>query len=235
MARDASKTDARNAGATSGAASEFSQALQEASEGAKLRDAGRAPSAVRLFWAAAEDFGKAAERSRQAASERAGQAQLIEEQVSQRQLADEQARMKQAAVEEARRHQAVEQERLNSPKGAAAQPLPPGTDASEEDRVRGALRRYEAAFASLSVSDVRGVFPSAPADQLERTFGDLSSYRLDVQIQKVAFFDNGASATVACVVTHEFRQKSGKETRASRAQTFVLQRREKAWVIVLIR
>ena len=230
-----SKADARNAGATSGAASEFSRALQEMAEGAKLRDAGRAQGAVRSFWAAAENFGKAAERSRQAASEQAGSARLVEEQTRQKQLAEEQARMNHAAAEEARNHQVRESARPSSPQSAAAQSLPSEAQGSEEDRVRDALKRYEAAFAQLSVSDVRGVYPSAPADQLSRTFGDLSSYRLAVQIQNVAFSANGASASVAGVVTHEFKQKSGRETRASRTQTFVLQKQGKAWVIVLIR
>ena len=105
---------------------------------------------------------------------------------------------------------------------------------SEEERVRETLRRYEAAYASLSVGSVRSVFPSVSA-RLQETFDDLSSYSLAVKVQKIAFSANGATATVSSEASHSLRTKAGRSSTQVRSQTFTLQKQANGWVITQIR
>ena len=100
------------------------------------------------------------------------------------------------------------------------------------------LRRYEAAFASLTADNVRSVYPSAPLDQLAKDFANSRSYTLTVQVDsyQFVFTDTLTAATIAARIGHDVVPKSGaRSTKSEKPQTIQLEKQGANWIIKYIR
>ena len=148
-----------------------------------------------------------------------------------------------AAAEESRRIEAEEQARIKTnpavppPPARLDQPKKPLNTDLEQTLVTQTLRRYEAAYASLSANDVRSVYPSAPIDQLAKDFADYRAYTLKIEISEVYFIVTETLTAVRITgrVTHDVLAKSGQRTQSQRSQIFTLEKQGPTWVIVHIR
>jgi len=110
--------------------------------------------------------------------------------------------------------------------------------AAAEAGVKAALQRYEDAYSSLDVNAVKAVFPSLGRfDELQRTFRDLSSYTMRIQITGPVEFTGSelASARVDCLVSPTYvpKRSSGiPTTLTSQRKVFFLQRTPASdWII----
>ena len=215
MLRDAEATarqaheDAVQAGAEANADEPFQQGMRREREAMRLQRTGKLEAATRAFWGSADQFNAAATESK------------------------ETARQEKAAAEEERR-------RVKAP-AALPRALPPDPDprgAVEQPLVNQALRRYEAAYASLAADNVRGVYPTAPLDQLAKDFANSQSYTLTVHVDGYQFIfkDSFAAAIVAVHISHDVVQKAGtRNTRVDQPQTIQLEKQGANWIIRQIR
>ncbi len=148
-----------------------------------------------------------------------------------------------AAAEESRRIEAEEQARIKTnpavppPPARLDQPKKPLNTDLEQTLVTQTLRRYEAAYASLSANDVRSVYPSAPIDQLAKDFADYRAYTLKIEMSEFYFIVTETLTAVRTTgrVTHDVLAKSGQRTQSQRSQIFTLEKQGPTWVIVHIR
>ena len=149
-----------------------------------------------------------------------------------------------AAAEESRRIEAEELARAKTnpvvppPPTRLDQPKKPLNTELEQTLVTQTLRRYEAAYASLSANDVRGVYPSGPIDQLAKDFADYRAYTMRIEISEFLFYvfsETRTSVVVTSRVSHDVVPRSGQKTQFQRSQIFTLEKQGPAWVIVQIR
>ena len=190
----------------------FERGLQAAKQAIALRQAGKIDAATRSFWTAADEFGAAAVESKKVAD------------------AEEQARVK------ARENERPEPARQRP--NADGQPARNAPDTRvEQELVNQTLRRYEAAYASLNVDNVRSVYPSAPLDQLATDFAGYRSYTMKIEVDDYLFVSTAAqtSAVVKARIVHDVVTRSGQRTRSERPQTFQLEKQRSIWIIDQVR
>jgi hypothetical protein len=132
--------------------------------------------------------------------------------------------------------------RSKAPAPAPATPPPAARPTLNKDVERPlvdlALRRYEAAYASLNADNVRKVYPSATLDQLAKDFANSRSYTLTVQIDSYRFFSSETlfAATVAVRIGRDVVPKSGTPiTKVEEPQTIELEKQGANWIIKQIR
>jgi hypothetical protein len=132
--------------------------------------------------------------------------------------------------------------RSKAPDPAPATPPPAARPTLNKDVERPlvdlALRRYEAAYASLNADNVRKVYPSATLDQLAKDFANSRSYTLTVQIDSYRFFSSETlfAATVAVRIGRDVVPKSGTPiTKVEEPQTIELEKQGANWIIKQIR
>jgi hypothetical protein len=218
---DRSKRYAMDLDASSRAEEAFGRGLRAEREAVRLRRAGRIDAATRSLWVASDEFKEAVAEARRIADR---------EEAEQARLADERARIK-----------TKENERVpqGPPKpnadGQAARKSP--SAAAEQALVDQTLRRYEAAYASLSADGVKSVYLLAPLDQLAKDFAGYRSYTLKVQVDEYKFFfsETLTAAIVTGRILHDFQPKSGQRTQFERSQTLQLEKQGTTWIIKQIR
>jgi len=125
---------------------------------------------------------------------------------------------------------------LNAPRAAPPVVDQAADQAADQLGVLRTLRRYETAYASLSVDAVRSVFPSAPVSQLEAEFAGYGSYTLKIEVEESTFLRTPTItlATVRGHVYQDMQSKSGRRVQTDRFQTFKLQKQGQGWIIALI-
>jgi uncharacterized caspase-like protein len=203
------REDAIESNAADDAEEQFQQGLKREREAARLQRAGRLDAATRAFWGAADEFNAAATESRETANQ-----------------------AKAAAEQERRRGKAPDP----APAPAPTQPQQNPTEraAAERPLVDQALRRYEAAYASLRVNNVRSVYPSAPVDQLAKEFADNRSYTLTVEVDAYQFvFTNSlTAATITVRITRDIVPKTGpRSTKVDQPHSIQLEKQGGSWII----
>jgi hypothetical protein len=227
MLRDAqaaaarSKREAANLEASDRAGDAFGLGLQKEREAEKLRQSGRIDGAIRTLWVAADQFKAAAAQARQVADEEAAE---------------------QARIDKNNKVNAGVGQQPRQPEGPGPQAnLKPVDNAVEQALVEKVLRRYEAAYASLSIDAVRSVFPAAPIEQLERDFVRYRlngiTYRLTIKVAEFRFYAANPFplAVVPATVFHQILPKSGNPSRFDQAQTFQLEKHGDTWIIQQVR
>ena len=203
--------DAVEADADTNAEEPFQQGVRREREAMRLQRTGKQEAATRVFWGAADQFNAAATESK------------------------ETIRREKAAAGQDRR-------RVKAPDATPAPAAPrlsliERRDA-EQPLVEQALRRYEAAYASLAVNNVRSAYPTAPLDQLAKDFANSQSYTLTVHIDGYQFIltDTLSAVMVAVHISHDVVQKSGaRNTRVDKPQTIELEKQGANWIIRQIR
>jgi hypothetical protein len=195
---------------------QFQQGVNRERDAVRQQRAGRLDIAARGFLGAAELFSAALNESRSVANA-----------------------AKVAAAPEPPRPKAPD------PK-AAPVPTAPRLSAKELDErgdaeqpfVNQALHRYEAAYATLAVENVRRVYPSAPLDQLSKEFANSRSYVLTVEAKgyRFVFTDSLTAVTITGRITHEIEPKSGTRiTKVEEQRTIQLEKQGANWIIKSIR
>jgi hypothetical protein len=207
------REDAVESDAADSAEEQFQQGLRREREAVRLQRSGRLDAATRAFWGAADQFTAAATESRETAKQE-----------------------KAAAEQERRRDKAPDP--VATPALAPPRQNPDARAAAERPLVDQALRRYEAAYASLRVDNVRSVYPSAPVDQLAKEFADNRSYTLTVQVDayQFVFSDNLTAATITVRIAHDVVPKTGpRSTKVDKPQSIQLEKQGGGWIIRQIR
>jgi len=206
------REDAVESNAADYAEEQLQQGLKREREAVRLQRAGRLDAATRAFWGAADEFNAAATESREAANQ------------------------EKAAAE--RREKAPHPAPAPAPVPTQPQQNLTERAAAERPLVEQALRRYEAAYASLRVNNVRSVYPSAPVDQLEKEFADNRSYTLTVEVDsyQFVFADSLTAATITARITRDIVPKAGpRSTKADQPHTIQLEKQGGSWMIRQIR
>jgi hypothetical protein len=147
------------------------------------------------------------------------------------------------AQEEAEARLAAERARSKRKESESAQTAP-RSQASLDERahlekelVDQALRRYEAAYASLKAENVRAMYPLAPLDQLSKDFANCRSYRLKVQADnyQFVFTETLTAAIVTASVAYDCVSKSGERGQSEQARRIQLEKQGQTWTIRQIR
>jgi len=92
------------------------------------------------------------------------------------------------------------------------------------------LVAYATAFSSLDPAAVKRVYPGLDEQQLRRSFSDLRSQRMQVQIANITI--KGSAATVSGTVETVVTPQVGRQQRDSRPAQFRLEKANGTWVIV---
>ena len=120
------------------------------------------------------------------------------------------------------------------PPAAAPAPRDPSPDPRTSDHaaVLDAIRRYAAAYQSLSSAEVARTMPSLTSEQLRRLDRDFSNYRrYGVEVRDERISMDGATATVTCEIVRSYQTKNGVTGRNAVASVFHLRRSGSSWII----
>jgi ketosteroid isomerase-like protein len=104
---------------------------------------------------------------------------------------------------------------------------------SDQDAVRDALRRYEAAYRALDVNGILQIYPSLgrdQADQLRRTFATVTQYDLEIRPSQIDV--QADTATVRATLARRITPRVGSPVASEVATEFRLRRAGGVWSIV---
>ena len=118
------------------------------------------------------------------------------------------------------------------PTAPPAEPARPA--ATEQDRIREAIRRYERAVSTLDADLYASVYPSVDRDKIRANFQSLRSQTLEFTIQKIEIAPGGASASVRGYEKRTAAPRIGSEQRFSGERAIQLEKRGDSWVIVSV-
>jgi predicted Ser/Thr protein kinase len=121
-------------------------------------------------------------------------------------------------------------QRSASPQQNSAKTVP------DADAILDTIRRYQAAYQALEVSNVVQVFPSLDRDQVEqlrRTFAGLSSYSIEIRNPNVAI--DADVATVHALVVRRMIPRVGRPVANEVETQFQLRRTGTTWVITAVK
>jgi hypothetical protein len=212
-----SKEDALALDADERAGKVFGQGQEKERAAEKLRRTGKLEDATRSFWMAEDRFRAAAEESRRIAEEDAAAETLIKKRASEQ----------------------VPAQPPQAPIQPEKKPVPAPTEVENVAAANQALRQYEIAYATMKVEAVRGVYPSAPIDELERDFAGASSCTVKIDLDTNFKFVGGQSfaglASAPGRMTKTIVKKSGAMPPVVRSVTIQLARQGNTWIITQIR
>jgi serine/threonine protein kinase len=116
-----------------------------------------------------------------------------------------------------------------APPGEPARPA-----ATEQDRIREAIRRYEKALSTLDADLYAGIYPSVDRDKIRANFQSLRSQALEFTIQRIEIAPGGASAAVRGYEKRTAAPRIGSEQRFNGERVIHLEKRGESWVIVSV-
>jgi hypothetical protein len=114
---------------------------------------------------------------------------------------------------------------------AAPPPAAPAA-ASETDRIREAIRRYEKAQSTLDPVLYARVFPTVDRDRIERAFQSLASQSVEFEVRKIQIDPSGVQARVDGYEKRILVPRAGTEQRVNADRVLFLEKRADGWVIV---
>jgi hypothetical protein len=118
--------------------------------------------------------------------------------------------------------------RVPPPAEAASRPAERATD---EDRIREAIRRYEKAQSSLDPDLYAAVFPGVDKARVRAAFGDLRSQTLEFEIQRIEHSPGASTAQVRGLEKRVAVPRVGSEQHLSTNRLLTLEKRGDSWVI----
>jgi len=118
-------------------------------------------------------------------------------------------------------------------------PTPPPAEAArpaatEQDRIREAIHRYEKALSTLDADVYASVYPSVDRDKIRANFQSLRSQTLEFTIQKIEIAPGGTSASVRGYEKRSAAPRIGSEQRFNGDRVIHLEKRGDSWVIVSV-
>jgi hypothetical protein len=118
------------------------------------------------------------------------------------------------------------------PPPAAAPSEPARNGASEQEKIREAIRRYERAQSTLDADLYTRVYPSVDREKVRAGFESLRSQTVEFEVQKVEIAPGGASAVVRGYEKRAAVPRVGSEQRFNGNRVIHLEKRGDGWVIV---
>lgn len=225
------RSSAARHGDAASAASAFGDGTARFEEAGRHARAGRAERAAALYWESAALFGKAEVEAREvmarAAAAPAPPPAAPPPSVSLQ--PEPSASTPPAAKPEPAPPARTEPAPTTTSPAAGAAPAA-AARAADEAGIRAALRAYEQAYSKLDVEAVRRVFPSINASLLDRTFRDLRSQAVKIDITEPISI-TGTTATVVCDVALSVTPRAGSGTSATIPSVFRLQKVGDHWII----
>ena len=214
-----SRENARKVHASDLAPAEFDRAAAQERKARSLLERGNFAAAQAGFELAAQLFDTAQMRA-EAAQREAHRVSSLPTAVAQPNARPEPTRVPPMSVP-------AEPPRPTSPPAEAAR-------ASETERVRDLVRRYQRAQSTLDADAYTGIYPGADAQRIRGAFEQLKSQTVEFEIEKIEIGPGGTSATVRGRETRSFVPRSGTEQRFTSPRVLQLEKRGDSWVIVRI-
>jgi serine/threonine protein kinase len=118
------------------------------------------------------------------------------------------------------------------PTAPPAEPARPA--ATEQDRIREAIHRYEKALSTLDADLYASVYPSVDRDRIRANFQSLRSQTLEFTIQRIEMAPGGGSAAVRGYEKRTAAPRIGSEQRFNGERVIHFEKRGDAWVIVSV-
>ncbi len=123
---------------------------------------------------------------------------------------------------------------------AAVEPVRPPTvtpaepsrnGASEQEKIREVIRRYEKAQSTLDADLYAGIFPSVDRERVRAGFESLRSQTLEFDIRKIEIAPGGTSAVVRGYERRTAVPRVGSEQRFNGERVIHLEKRAEGWMI----
>jgi serine/threonine protein kinase len=124
-----------------------------------------------------------------------------------------------------------------APSAASSAPIsgaatPGAGPATENDRIRETIRRYEKAQSTLDAQLYTRIFPSVDRERIERAFQSLASQSVEFEVRKIQIDPSGTRARVDGYEKRSAVPRAGTEQRVSADRVLELEKRADGWVIV---
>jgi hypothetical protein len=103
--------------------------------------------------------------------------------------------------------------------------------ATDEEKIRDTVRRYEKAQSTLDADLYARVFPSVDKARVRAAFEQLRSQRLVFDIQKIELAPGATTAVVRGLEKRDAVPQVGTEQHAVDSRVITLEKRGDAWVI----
>jgi len=113
-----------------------------------------------------------------------------------------------------------------APVATAARPA-----ATENDRIREALHRYERAQSTLDADLYSRVFPSVDRDRIAHAFASLQSQSVELEVRRIQLSPDGAKADVFAFERRTAVPRAGSEQRIQADRVLHMEKQGDAWVI----
>ena len=113
-----------------------------------------------------------------------------------------------------------------------AAPSPPRTGASEQDRIRDTVRRYERAQSTLDPDLYVRVFPAVDRARVAQAFENFRSQTVEFDVRLIQVDPGGTHAEVSGYEKRIAMPRAGSEQRISAERVMRLEKRGENWVIV---
>jgi ketosteroid isomerase-like protein len=119
-----------------------------------------------------------------------------------------------------------------APPPPVAKPAPPPPPAvnPDETAIRALMQRYADAYTRSDANAVASV-TTLQASALRRGFDQLSSQRMQLTDLKITL-ESAQRARVECQLVHEMQPKAGAQNTVKGPATFVLEKRNGAWIVL---
>jgi len=113
-----------------------------------------------------------------------------------------------------------------APVATAARPA-----ATENDRIREALHRYERAQSTLDADLYSRVFPSVDRDRIAHAFASLQSQSVELEVRRIQLSPDGTKADVFAFERRTAVPRAGSEQRIQADRVLHMEKQGDAWVI----
>jgi hypothetical protein len=103
--------------------------------------------------------------------------------------------------------------------------------ATESDRIREAVHRYERAQSTLDADLYKRVFPSVDQDRITHAFASLSSQSVELEVRRIQISSDGTKADVFGFERRTAVPRAGSEQRIQADRVLHMEKQGDAWVI----
>jgi serine/threonine-protein kinase len=121
------------------------------------------------------------------------------------------------------------------PPPPSGQPAPAPTAgkpaATENDRIRDAVHRYERAQSTLDADMYARVFPTVDRERIERAFSSLQSQSVELDVRRIQISADGTKADVFAFERRSAVPRAGSEQRIQSERVLHMEKQGDGWVI----
>jgi serine/threonine-protein kinase len=118
-----------------------------------------------------------------------------------------------------------------APPAAPTSGVPAKAAATENDRIREAVHRYERAQSTLDADLYKRVFPTVDQDRIAHAFASLSSQSVELEVRRIQISPDGSRADVFGFERRTAVPRAGSEQRIQADRVLHMEKQGDAWVI----